>query len=470
MTRAPGSRVDASPTLGFVSNDHQSSPIADSDRPRRWEYPALIALGCAVVVVLLLTVFLTDSTSSGTSEQDAARVGEVQSLLDSWAQAQRSDDPAALAQFVDKAAAPGVLEAQIRRATAAGALNFSDWAYEVSPGTLVEGARTGAPDGDVTLWGAQVVFRYQLDGVDASPTRKAVSMTFAERDGEWFVFADGSIVDLVGAGLNADSITEQSWHGPWDFGPLATATDSGTDSIVIGHPGQQAFVDALAADLDGAVANTTQLWGDWPEQVVVMVAGSAQEFTAMVGSQHDGSSIAAVSVADAVREGTTEVSGQRIIFSPAAASRLTDSTRRAVLRHELMHIAARSQTRDGSPMWVLEGYAEYAGNRKADRAMSEIAPTLAAAVRSGQAPTQFPDDSRFGGVPIVSSLAYESAWSINAYVAERFGEPALTELFRSLAVGSLTSAEIDRRIGEVLGVSAEDLRAGWADWLHRRLG
>lgn len=452
-----------------------TAPEAGSKRKRRWEYPALIALACAVMVVLGLTILLTDSQGSPeqqAAEQDRVRVAEVQALLDSWARVQLSGSPAELAQFVDKGATPGVLEAEIRRATAARALQFSEWAYEVSPGMLAEEPGVGASDDGARLWSGQVIFRYALEGVDTLPTRKSVSMTFAERDGEWSVFADGAIVDALGFSLTPDlftldSLASSSWHGPWDFGPLAVATSADGSSIVIGHPEQQTFVDDLAADLDEAVANTTQLWGDWSEKAVIMVAGSAEEFTALVGSQHDGSSIAAVSVADAAREGASEVSGQRIIFSPAAASRLTETTRRAVLRHEMMHIAARSKSRDGSPMWLLEGYAEYAGNRNAGQVSSEIAPTLAAAVRADDTPSKFPVDSEFGGVPMVSSLAYESAWSINAYVADRFGESALTELFRALAVGPSTSEELDGRIKPVLGVSLPDLEVGWSDWLHR---
>ena len=321
-----------------------------------------MALGVAVMLVLGLTIFLTnrsDSDENAAAEQDAERSAQVQSFLDAWAAAQMSDDPSGLAKFVDSSAAPGVLEAEVRRATAAGALEFSDWGYEIPSGGLTPAPRTGAPGGDVEVWNAQVLLRYALDGVDALPTRKAVSMTLAKRGDQWSVLADGSIVGLDGA-----RTAGESWNGPWDFGPLAVAENSAGNALVIGHPGQQAFVDALAADVDSAIENTTQLWGPWwSERAVLMVAGSAEEFTALVGSHHDGASIAAVSVADATADGSSDVSGQRVVFSPAAASRLTDITRRTVLRHELMHIAARSKTRDGSPMWVLEGFAEYAGNR-----------------------------------------------------------------------------------------------------------
>lgn len=144
-----------------------------------------MALGVAVVLVLGLTIFLTnrsDSDENAAAEQDAERSAQVQSFLDAWAAAQMSDDPSGgLAKFVDSSAAPGVLEAEVRRATAAGALEFSDWGYEIPSGGLTPAPRTGAPGGDVEVWNAQVLLRYALDGVDALPTRKAVSMTLAKR-------------------------------------------------------------------------------------------------------------------------------------------------------------------------------------------------------------------------------------------------------------------------------------------------
>ena len=72
-----------------------------------------MALGVAVMLVLGLTIFLTnrsDSDENAAAEQDAERSAQVQSFLDAWAAAQMSDDPSGLAKFVDSSAAPGVLE------------------------------------------------------------------------------------------------------------------------------------------------------------------------------------------------------------------------------------------------------------------------------------------------------------------------------------------------------------------------
>lgn len=69
----------------------------------------------------------------------------------------------------------------------------------------------------------------------------------------------------------------------------------------------------------------------------------------------------------------------------------------------------------------------------------------------------------------MSSLAYESAWSINAYIADRFGEAKLTDLFRALASGKMTAEDLDSRIRAVVGVGTEELRAGWVDWTNSHL-
>ncbi|MGC0364506.1 hypothetical protein ABH922_002490 [Rhodococcus sp. 27YEA15] len=91
-------------------------------------------------------------------------------------------------------------------------------------------------------------------------------------------------------------------------------------------------------------------------------------------------------------------------------------------------------------------------------------------MRESDPPTAFPSDSKFSGVPVVSSLAYEAAWSINASVADRFGQARLADLYRALATGPSTDAEVDRRTRAVLGVGIDDVRLGWIDWMNSHLG
>ena len=208
-------------------------------------------------------------------------------------------------------AAPGVLEAEVRRATAAGALEFSDWGYEIPSGGLTPAPRTGAPGGDVEVWNAQVLLRYALDGVDAIAHAQG-SVHVARETRRSVVGSCGRVDRRTGRRPNGGRILER----PLGLRPTCQSPRIlRVNALVIGHPGQQAFVDALAADVDSAIENTTQLWGPWwSERAVLMVAGSAEEFTALVGSHHDGASIAAVSVADATADGSSDVSGQRVVF------------------------------------------------------------------------------------------------------------------------------------------------------------
>ncbi|MFC0453457.1 peptidase MA family metallohydrolase [Rhodococcus jostii] len=446
------------------------SPATDPT-PRRqarpWELAALAGLVLAVVVALALTGFShTDHGDDGAARADAtSRATAVRALLDTWASAVRTNDAAELSGLMDPAAAPGFLAAETRRAGNVAGVEFSDWGYEIAEGpeTVVPSSLVDALGAD-DVWAPAVQLRYAIAGADESPTRKPVALVVARRGDRWTLVSDSATVDGE----------QRTWRGPWDFGPVVSRRvdiGDGRTSVVLGHPENAAMVDRLAEELPAAVVNATQLWGSgWAGRALVWVAGSQDEFTALVGPNHDGRDIAAVAISDAVDPDAAAVSGQRIVFSPASAQRLTDVTRRAILRHELIHVAARADTVDRSPMWILEGYAEYAAYRGTGEPERQIAPALTAQVGAEGAPAAFPDDTDFSGYGERGSVAYETAWSINAFVAEEYGESRLTQLYRTLAVGESDPDTVDGRLSDVLGVDAEQFRDRWTDWVGAHLG
>lgn len=431
----------------------------------------LAGLGVAVTVVLALSAFghpdaetaVRAAAPIGNPYEDGRRAG-AQAVLDEWARAVRSGDAAALPVLFDSAAAPGFLDAEIQRATRAAGVPFSDFAYEIGAEPEIPvppqiAAEIGASD----VWAPTVYLRYAIAGADTQPTRKPVSLVLARRGDGWTLVSDTKI----------PGSPRETWRGPWDFGPVLVEDVTGRDgreSVVLGHPGQAAMVSLVAGELGDAVAHVTDVWGgDWPRRAVVMVAGSQDEFASLVGTSHSGTDIAAVAVSDAVDPRSRTASGQRIVFSPEAANRLTDLTRATVLRHELVHIAARPVTADGSPMWILEGYADYVGYRGIESTFASLAPTLAAAVAAGGAPTSLPADTDFLAGGDTARLAYESSWSLAAFVASEYGEKRLGELYRSLAQGGSSDARVDARIRDVLGVGANDLVRAWGAWVGRQL-
>ncbi|MCX5045949.1 hypothetical protein OG921_22525 [Aldersonia sp. NBC_00410] len=401
-----------------------------------------------------------DATSATPDPYLAQRRQGVQRLLDGWAAALRSGDPAALDTLFDPRADPVFRAAEHDRAANLRDVPLADWGFEIGddPETPVPADVFTALDAS-DAWYPTVWLRYAVDGPDATSTRKPVSLTVARHGDDWYLVSDAPVAG------------RSTWRGPWDFGPLIGRRVPGPDgraSVVLGHPDQTAEVVALAAEVDDAEAAVSAVWGpDWARAVLVEAAGDQAEFAALAGANRDASQVAAVTVADATDREHDTATGQRIIFSPDAADGLTDETRRSVLRHELTHVAARASTLDGSPMWITEGFADYVGHRGSDQGFDRIAPTLAAAARSGDLPAALPADADFAGARAV--LAYEWAWSVNAFVADEFGEPALTALYRALSDGPADPEQIDAATRDVLGVGAGELIDRWRAWVTRQV-
>ncbi|MFI7669004.1 hypothetical protein [Nocardia sp. NPDC049526] len=254
------------------------------------------------------------------------------------------------------------------------------------------------------------------------------------------------------------------------FGQLVTEqvpTGNGQESLVVGHPAQRAEIDTLAGELAAATTAVTGVWGPgWAQSAMVVVASNPSEFAALVRSGASmPADVAAASVADPFVPGT-QPTGQRVVFSSDAGRRLDADGLRTLLRHELTHIATRAQTVDGAPQWMLEGFAEFVAHLDTGHRFADIAPTVATRIRAGNVPRDLPSAADFAGSGAVA--AYEQAWSVCAFVADKFDQPRLVELYRRIAAGKQDSASEDRIMRDVLGTSRDDLVADWRSWLSAR--
>lgn len=427
---------------------------------------ALVAVG-----VLTARSQPTESESSGSDSAAAtvnpyekARREGVQDLLNRWAGAVRDSDTAGLTSLFDRAAVPEFLDAELRRSENLAAVPLADWGYEIGTDPETPVPTDLAEQLDATdVWAVPAYLRYAIEGADAGSTRKPVSLIVARRGDRWTLVSDRSLPEYG----------RHSWRGPWDFGPVvAREVPTGSQtSVVLGHPDQEPLIDAIAGDLGDAVSSVTELWGtDWSQRALVIVSSDQDEFVEQVGSDHSGSDIAAVAVSDVVAPGSDTATGQRVVFSPAAAERLTEDTRQSVLRHELTHVAARTATTDGSPMWILEGFADYSGHRDSGITVGRAAPILAAAVTSHGPPSRLPADADFAAGGERAQAAYELAWSVSAYVADRFDERTLRELYVDLATGPLGSRELDAALREAVGLSTSEFVTDWGHWVAEGVG
>lgn len=282
--------------------------------------------------------------------------------------------------------------------------------------------------------------------------------------------AQPATADTVGQVAAADPRLAEVRRIVEPFGPIVARpvpTGDGQQSLVVGHPAQRIEIDILERELAAATTAVTDVWGqDWAQSALVVVASSPSEFAALVraGSLLP-SEVAAASVADPIAPGTRPT-GQRVVFGPDTGRRLDPEGLATLLRHELTHIAARAQTVDGAPLWMLEGFADYTAHHGRGHRFADVAPTVTAHASARDLPQDLPADSEFSGPD--AAFTYEKAWSVCAFVAEKYDQPHLVQLYHRIAAAKQDTTAEDRILREVLGTTRPDFITDWRSWLQAR--
>jgi hypothetical protein len=403
--------------------------------------------------------------STGPSPAAAAaptwKLHAVSDLLLQRSHAVLVHDKAAFMATVDPRADPRFRVAQQRLFDNVSGVPLREWSYPldvseaINPGELTA---SGAPADE--LWAPRTELRYAIDGVDATTTSKPAGYLYARRGQHWYLNSDTAL-DRAGV---------RTWRGPWDYGPCQTFRTG--HGVVIAHPQSAREAQRVAAVLDSAIRSVTDVWGpQWPQRVGVLVPGGPGEMRSLVGNEFAVESIAAVAIAGSSDIRAHTAAGQRVVFNPDGIAKLSDLALQVVLRHEITHVAARAYTVDGAPMWMLEGYADYVGYRDSELTMPQAAPDLAMQVRDNGPPAALPADSQFSASSGQLELAYQEAWSMNAYLAQRLGEPGLTKLYRGVAgAGRVSDGRLDQILRSATGEGVHGLVAGWQRFLRQRLG
>lgn len=435
--------------------------------PRAW-------LGAAVAAVLLLGITIVSLPSAGQApapgpgqplgvvspqpRADLTRADAVTALLDRRAQAVRERDERAFLATIDPEADDAFVATQRRLYDNLAGVPFDEWTYQLSPDDTLDVADLPEEDTDGAdeVWAPAVDLRYALRGGDVVPTSRAMGYLFARHGATWYLRSDSAL----------DRLGRRSWRGPWDYGPcVVTPTEHG---IVVSHPGDGPMVKRLTGELDDSVRAVSALWPtSWPERVVLMLPDSPSEMRALVGAKDfPVDAVVAVAVADRVDNATREVTGQRVVLSPTGVRALSATSLRVVLRHEITHVAARADTVDGSPTWLLEGFADYVGYRDSGVTLAEGAPDLMGEVRSERLPESLPEDRAFRMSGPDLDQAYQESWSLAKYIAGEYGEQRLVSLYRELAAaGAVSARETDGLLRGVLGVDRAALVQGWRAYL-----
>ncbi|MEU2393655.1 hypothetical protein [Streptomyces sp. NPDC007369] len=316
---------------------------------------------------------------------------------------------------------------------------LQDWAYEVT-GVRRDGARATAA----------AALHYRIAGYDTASAGSAREVRLGLAGGRWRVTGDAP----------APGAPPQLW----DQGPVAVVR--GAHSLVLGTGAGGPALTEIAAEADRAVPAVNAAWPQpWAGRLVVLVPGSVDAMAALLGrpaAEYRG--MAAVTTG---RVGSGPAPADRIVLNPEGYAELTAEGRAVVLTHEATHAATRRATSATTPLWLSEGFADWAAYLGTDPAPERAAPALGRAVRRGELPARLPrnEDFAFGGDPEALARSYEGAWLACRLVAQRWGGAALVDLYGRAARGPLPLA-----LREALGTDEAALTEAWRDALRTDLG
>ena len=403
---------------------------------------------------------LATPPSSGRADARAERTAQVERLLETRAAAVRGRDRAAFLATVHPGA-PALRERQAAVFDALAEVPLSTWSYDLDATT------ESGPDrrldrryGSGRWWAPATTLRHALDGVDARPVEQDQHLTFALDGDRWLLAADDDFA-LQG---------RATARALWDLGPVAAVRVDGV--LVLGRPERRALLEEVAALTAAAVPRVTRVWGPWTEDVAVLVPGSAQEMTTMLGGA-DLSQIAAVATAE-LRGGADDYdpTGNRVVVNPDTFSKLGALGRQVVLTHETAHVATRAASGPAVPTWLVEGFADFVGYREVDLPVRVSAPALAREVRAGRLPAALPAEADFDDSNTRLSEAYEGSWLAVRTIVDAHGVDGLLRLYRAVGRTRGVPAEraLEQALQDELGTTSAQLTADWRAALARQLG
>jgi hypothetical protein len=391
------------------------------------------------------------SISTSRASSTAPDAVAITALLSAQSRAVHAHDRAAFLAVVDPTQ-PAEWTRQGELFDSLERLPLADWGQQADADHPVAMGPKGS-----TL---RLTLRYRLAGFDHADVVSTRYLTFDRRAGTgWMIVGDGSA-----QGMRDDAEI-------WDGGPLTVV--KGRHSLVIGNNTTSSWLHEIARRLDEAVPIVTGVVGTrWPRTTVALVPGDQQQVEALIGGGQSLREIAAL--ATVTKDPGGAAHGQdRVIIAPGTFAKLNALGRHVVLTHELTHVATGGARDDRTPIWLIEGLADYVGYKGLKVPVTSAARELRTEVAAGQVPTRLPDRDDFAGASGRLSQAYEQAWLACRMVAEHYGEDKLMKLYRTAGAQrsgvSDPAYQQDYALRTVLGLTAAEFTTMWQDYLRKEL-
>ena len=263
---------------------------------------------------------------------------------------------------------------------------------------------------------------------------------------------------------------------PWEVAPQRRVR---TKHFVVWAP-RDVDPDAagLPAALEAGYARMRDVLarGRLRKRYLVVVAGDASQARALTAQIRGVASLAAITDTEVRQEGpaerVVEVASQRLLVIWPSFISIGPEQRDTVVAHELTHAAVARSTSGRTPAWLVEGLALYVSG---DERVAEAAQLIL----GGGNPKELsltglsdPDViGRGGGEAQNAAYAYASAAAL--YIAERYGQDALLDLYDVFNEESLKGQAGDPELTDaamrrVLRVGLRRLERELREWILAR--
>jgi hypothetical protein len=299
----------------------------------------------------------------------------------------------------------------------------------------------GAPTAD-GAWDAAVDATWRFRGFDTVSGRAEVAAHLVD---------DGDRVALTGFGGGGRV------SPVWLSGPVQVRRTPSTLVLVAGSPAE---ADRYAARAETAVPVVRRVLPDWRRGLVVEVPASVDALEAALGAKRgDYDQIAAVTTS---ADGSTAPDSPVHVFAnPDVFGTLKRTGAQVVMSHEATHVATDAWD-SRTPLWLLEGFADYVALRDVDLPVDRSAAQIIASVRKDGTPRRLPEEAAFGAQTPHLGATYESAWLACRLIAQESGEPALVDFYRAVDRGQPLASALSAQTG----LSVATLTTDWRNELQ----
>jgi hypothetical protein len=344
---------------------------------------------------------------------------------------------------------PAFADAQAAWFDRLAAVPLADYRLELGEGRLTrerDRKRYG-----VAAFVAPVEESMRFEGY-GDPVSDLLFLTFVRSRGRWRIASDTAVADL---GL-------ESIRHPWDFGPVAVHRSE--HFLLMLHPDEEPHADELLAQAEQALPEVGKLWlRPWDMHVPVEVPSSAEELQGYLGGGLDVSKFVAFALSSYDPDNDWAWDGSRVVLNRGNFLAQPAAVRRAILVHELLHVAAEGATGPYAETFVEEGVADLAAG-------STGGPQLDKQIRTGVFNRQLPEDHEFvSGTSEEIQAAYQKAASAFAFMRSRFGVDGVNRFFEAYGstkvVAGSARYHLDQVFRRTLGLGSEEFQAQWAQSL-----